>query len=43
MDIGIVLAVFMTLLIMIPLIIEIITEKKYKEEIDEILNQEEEE
>lgn len=43
MDIGIVLVVFMTLLIMLPLIIEIITEKKYKEEIDEILNQEEEE
>lgn len=43
MDIGIVLAVFMTLLIMLPLIIEIINEKKYKEEIDEILNQEEEE
>jgi flagellar biosynthesis protein FliP len=39
MDIGIVLAVFMTLLIMMPLIIEIINEKKYKEEIDELINE----
>lgn len=43
MDLGIISLIFMILLLFVPLIIEIITEKKYRKEVEEILNQEDEE